>query len=151
MKTISQIWQYLASLGDAPVRPGDQIRSLESEISRLRAENRALLNSILGIAGIPPLPVTTFTPPSPAVRHSEPSTQPTRDDESLARPASSPHQPADECDSASRQSAARNGAPISPAADSPSRVATPLRRRSWHQINRILEIESARKPATSDK
>jgi hypothetical protein len=28
------------------------------EITRLRAENRALLNSILGIAGIPPLPAT---------------------------------------------------------------------------------------------
>jgi hypothetical protein len=29
-----------------------------TEITRLRAENRALLNSILGIAGVPPLPAT---------------------------------------------------------------------------------------------
>lgn len=135
-----------------------EVRALESEVARqgaeidrLRVENRALLNSILGIAGIPPLPIATFTPPSPAVRHSESPTHSRGGDESLARPASSSHQPADEGDSASRQSTARNGAPISPSPDSPSRVATPLRRRSWHQINRILEIESARKPATSDK
>ena len=32
-------------------------RALEDENARLRAENRALLNSILGIAGIPPLRV----------------------------------------------------------------------------------------------
>ena len=31
-------------------------RALEAEVARLRAENRALLNSILGIAGVPPLP-----------------------------------------------------------------------------------------------
>jgi hypothetical protein len=29
------------------------------------------------------------------------------------------------------------------------RPATPLRRRSWHQINRLLEIESAKKPVAS--
>ncbi|HXX45716.1 MAG TPA: hypothetical protein VEJ38_13400 [Candidatus Acidoferrales bacterium] len=33
---------------------------------------------------------------------------------------------------------------------SPRLVAPPHRRRSWHQINRILEIESARKPVASD-
>jgi hypothetical protein len=32
------------------------------EIARLRAENRALLNSILGIAGVPPLTSQTRTP-----------------------------------------------------------------------------------------
>jgi hypothetical protein len=32
-------------------------RTLEAEVTRLRAENRALLNSILGIAGIPPVVV----------------------------------------------------------------------------------------------
>jgi hypothetical protein len=34
------------------------VRMLEAEVTRLRAENRALMNSILGIAGVPPLPVT---------------------------------------------------------------------------------------------
>ena len=32
-------------------------RALEADVVRLRAENRALLNSILGIAGVPPVVV----------------------------------------------------------------------------------------------
>jgi hypothetical protein len=32
--------------------------ALERDVARLRAENRALLNSILGIAGVPPIVVT---------------------------------------------------------------------------------------------
>ena len=32
-------------------------QALEAEVARLRAENRALLNSILGIAGVPPIVV----------------------------------------------------------------------------------------------
>src|ERR1700689_5908061 len=32
-------------------------RALEAEVARLLAENRALLNSILGIAGVPPITV----------------------------------------------------------------------------------------------
>jgi hypothetical protein len=31
------------------------VRLLEAEIERLRAENRALLNSLLGTAGVPPI------------------------------------------------------------------------------------------------
>ncbi len=33
------------------------LRSLEDDVARLRAENRALLNSLLGTAGIPPLEI----------------------------------------------------------------------------------------------
>jgi hypothetical protein len=33
------------------------VRMLEEEVARLRAENRALLNSLLGTAGIPPLEI----------------------------------------------------------------------------------------------
>lgn len=33
-------------------------RSLEAEVARLRVENQALLNSILGIAGVPPILVS---------------------------------------------------------------------------------------------
>jgi len=33
------------------------VRALEDEVARLRAENRALLNSLLGTAGIPPLEI----------------------------------------------------------------------------------------------
>jgi hypothetical protein len=145
-------------------------RSLEAEIAlqgveiaRLRAENRALLNSILGIAGIPPIPVpaftpnpvTTFTPLSPADGHSESPTHSRAADESLLRP---PHllQTAPTSDSSSRQSGTRNDSPLSPSPQpsAPTKprslAALPTRRRSWHQINRLLEIESARKPVTSD-
>jgi hypothetical protein len=85
------------------------------EIARLRAENRALLNSILGIAGVPPvsaslddLAATTqsgiaTTPAAPAASHS------------CSRANSTPH------------------------------VAAPTRRRSWPQIHRLLEFESAQK------
>jgi hypothetical protein len=90
------------------------------EIARLRTENRALLNSILGIAGVPPvsasledLAATTqsriaTTPAAPPASHSRP------------RANSTPH------------------------------VAAPTRRRSWPQIHRLLEFESAQKekPAT---
>jgi hypothetical protein len=31
------------------------VRLLEAEIERLRAENRAMLNSLLGTAGVPPI------------------------------------------------------------------------------------------------
>lgn len=65
-------------------------RALEGEIARLRAENRALVNSLLGTAGVPPLQVD--------------SSQPTVD---------------------------RKPVPA-------------VRRRSWQQIGRILEIEEAR-------
>src|SRR5690348_14900353 len=36
---------------------GSYARALEEEVARLRAENRALVNSILGLAGIPPMHV----------------------------------------------------------------------------------------------
>jgi hypothetical protein len=86
-----------------------------AEIARLRAENRALLNSILGIAGVPPVSVSLddlaatqnqIAAPPPAARtvnHSRSRTNPT------------PH------------------------------VAAPTRRRSWPQIHRRLEFDSAEK------
>ena len=37
------------------VMRGRYLRGLEDEVARLRAENRALLNSLLGTAGLPPL------------------------------------------------------------------------------------------------
>jgi len=39
------------------------LNSLEDEVLRLRAENRALLNSLLGTAGFPPLELSA--PPQP--------------------------------------------------------------------------------------
>ena len=82
------------------------VRELERELARLRAENRALLNSLLGTAGVPPLRVEDGTAtPSHAVS--------TRPGQTPARAAES--------------------------------VAAPLRRRSWQQIGRMLEIEEARR------
>ena len=34
---------------------GHYVRMLEEEVARLRAENRALVNSLLGTAGFPPI------------------------------------------------------------------------------------------------
>jgi hypothetical protein len=101
-------------------------QALETEVGRLRAENRALLNSILGIAGVPPITV----PDSVAIGNGPP-----------ALPGRSPR---------SQSQASPNTQ--TPAARLPngkthrSNTVAPMRRRSWHQIYRMLEIDSARKP-----
>jgi hypothetical protein len=184
MTLIRTLWQRFASTrlaralesaARAERALNDEVSHQRAEIDRLRAENRALLNSILGIAGIPPIPVpaftpnpvTTFTPLSPAVGHSESPTHSRAADESLLRP---PHllQTAPTSDSSSRQSGTRNDSPLSPSpqrsqSPNPSQIsssesatqpsaptkprslaALPTRRRYWHQINRLLELESAR-------
>jgi hypothetical protein len=98
-------------------------RTLEAEVARLRAENRALLNSVLGIAGIPPIPAAS---PDPACAAGAASSAPTndisggRDSQSAGRAAG-------------------------------TRLPLATRRRSWQQINRMLEFESARKAATSSE
>ena len=42
-------------------------RTLEAEVERLRAENRALLNSLLGTAGFPPIEVPETKMPQPPI------------------------------------------------------------------------------------
>jgi hypothetical protein len=92
-------------------------RALEGEVVRLRAENRALLNSILGVAGVPPIPVETL-PLDPG----------------SAKPGSFRGE-----DGGSKNAATQSKPGL-------QRVpATPMRKRSWQQINRMLEFESARK------
>jgi hypothetical protein len=86
-------------------------RALEAEVQYLRAENRALLNSILGIAGVPPISVLPGE--APAGR-------------ALEAPAT-----------AGVGAAAGNG--------TGPKIAVPMRRRSWQQINRMLEMESGLK------
>lgn len=89
---------------------------LEAELARLRAENRALLNSILGIAGVPPITVGADAPAStPSVGMAAAKKSETPGDSSARATAKS----------------------VS--------VAAPTRRRSWHQVYRMLEIDSARK------
>ena len=110
----------IVRLDAAIAQQGAEIDQQGLEITRLRGENRALLNSILGIAGVPPLPASLHdlvatqnqiaSPPVPecAMNHSRPHPNPI------------PH------------------------------AAAPTRRRSWPQIHRLLEFESAQKekPAT---
>src|SRR5580693_3897785 len=100
-------------------------RVLEAEVVRLRAENRALLNSILGIAGVPPITV----PDSVSIGNSPPAH------------SGRPSRPSGEALHNTQTSAAglANGKTQGPNA------AAPTRRRSWHQIYRMLEIDSARK------
>jgi hypothetical protein len=47
---------------------GRYVRLLEEEVSRLRAENRALMNSLLGTAGFPPVEFPEATKPQPLPR-----------------------------------------------------------------------------------
>jgi hypothetical protein len=44
------------------------VRLLEEEVSRLRAENRALMNSLLGTAGFPPVEFPETPKPQPLPR-----------------------------------------------------------------------------------
>ena len=116
--------------------------TLEREVARLRAENRALLNSILGIAGVPPIAVSADDPAAAIAV-----------DANVSKTAS---------DGNSRTELERGvGKPVAPqnafiAGRSETRktsqvvrgmrsVAPPLRRRSWHQVYRMLEIDAARK------
>jgi|SRR5579862_9821822 len=74
MNLFNQIINFLRSLFSfgplsAAVQPS-YVHALEEEAARLRAENRALLNSLLGTAGIPPL--------DPQTRPAGPMIAPTR-------------------------------------------------------------------------
>ncbi|MGA8075740.1 MAG: hypothetical protein WB995_19855 [Candidatus Acidiferrales bacterium] len=94
--------------------------SLEEEVIRLRSENRALVNSVLSIAGLPPLRLDAEI---------------ARENRSYAI-ASNAHGPASHPPSAAGQGI------LLP--------ANAHRRRSWQQINRILEIEESRQITTRD-
>jgi hypothetical protein len=117
-------------------------RALEREVARLRVENRALLNSILGIAGVPPvvLPADELAAPV-TVEFVTEKTAPER-----GRPP--------ETDSdAGKRATAQNASELSgkqvgqraSAQRGTKSVAAPMRRRSWRQIYRMLEIDAARK------
>jgi hypothetical protein len=94
---------------------GIEIGKQDGEIARLRAENRALLNSILGIAGVPPVSASLD---DLAATQNEIATQlPTARTANHSRSRANP----------------------------PPHVAAPTRRRSWPQIHRRLEFDSAQK------
>jgi hypothetical protein len=94
-------------------------RALEAEVARLRAENRAMLNSILGIAGVPPIPAQESE--LAAVREAAGA--------GCGAPGGVP--------------SSRQVTPSGGLRNAGTQVATPLRRRSWHQINRMLEFQSS--------
>jgi hypothetical protein len=105
--------RYAHTLEDALAHERADAAQLRAEIERIRTENRALLNSILGIAGVPPLPATAADLATvEASRHAD-------------APLPSPP--------------AANRMRLAPHA------AAPMRRRSWPQIHRQLEFESAQK------
>ncbi len=152
----------VARLDAVIARQGVEIDQQGTEIARLRAENRALLNSILGIAGIPPVlaPLddlaavqsSVFSGTGPAGR---------RDRENDACAPLLSRNPSDLGSRfPSHQMNARGQAEACPTEDSPAartanhsrpspnatpHVAAPTRRRSWPQIHRLLEFESAQK------
>jgi hypothetical protein len=177
MQKIREIWQRLTTSRYARALEAfaHTEHALKEEIARLRAENRALLNSILGIAGIPPIVVTpaeaateaamlnsflrTSAAPrsassSPANLHADEETQRNRTEAEATTPTPPrPDKPESSAPHATRFKTAstaprRPGPPHANTArfnGQPQRNISPMRRRSWQQINRMLEFESAKK------
>ena len=166
----------IARLDAVIAEQGIEIAKQDAEIARLRAENRALLNSILGIAGVPPLPATeadlaalqdlpysgTGTPACAQLLSRNPS------DLGFSAKSHSPNArgQAEACPTEDTPATDFRTAGVSPAplplvakqaraartanhsrtrANSTPHVAAPTRRRSWPQIHRLLEFESAQK------
>jgi hypothetical protein len=124
-------------------------RALEMEVARLRAENRALLNSILGIAGVPPITVSLPTDAANVAQVFRPEDVRGDQRESSSRQAGMSY-----INPTYREAdASHMDVPPESSVRGPKRVrskvsgdtVTPMRRRSWHQIYRMLEIDSARK------
>ncbi len=153
MSSLRAIWRRATTTRYARTLE-QEVAWRRSEIGRLRAENRALLNSILGIAGVPPIvvaepanadPAFQEKPPGPALKHA-------RSDEefvaALVAGSSGAEAPSASGGATARRLFSPNvqGKAASAARD----AAVPLRRRSWQQINRTLEFESARKKRPQD-
>lgn len=141
--SLHEIWRRMTtSRYTRALEAGVERRNLElarerAEIRRLRAENRALLNSILGIAGIPPVIAgeeewaaaaqAPYLVPSPNAAKEPPAAQAAGSLEAAVK----------------KQGSARELAGKRRALG--AHLAAPLRRRSWQQINRALEFASAQK------
>jgi len=170
----------LARTAEKSAWQGGEIERLRAEIVRVRAEyarvreeNRALLNSILGIAGIPPIPVALQDAHASEAPNAN-SAGPPRSDPSAQSGLEAPA-PISAADKDHPRVPTAVSGPVSPftgenaneqkdlaaqprvqtrrAATRPknlSQVAAPMRRRSWQQINRTLEFEAARKKTGPD-
>ena len=130
--SIREMWARVTTTRYARVLEFEAER-LRGDVERLRAENRALLNSILGIAGVPPIPATVA------------------DLASVNGEAQSKYSgqfaTADQAQLPGRVSAGRSSSVRGSAVRSSprSQIAVPMRKRSWQQINRMLEFESAQR------
>lgn len=147
MMNLHEIWRRITStrckraLEFEIARLHAEAGRASADVARLRDENRALLNSILGIAGIPPVTVppqntgVLGTTNSAEIPRSHPSSQTGPD-----APAAGPALPLTDGTQPERAVATRG--------KNLAQIAAPVRRRSWQQINRTLELEAARKKPT---
>lgn len=127
-------------------------RGLEDEVTRLRNENRAMMNSILSVAGLPPLrldaevarekhraeiEIKARRNGAPAIGQETVASGHERGggskEEQDSRAAGANERPLPAC--------VGQGIPL---------PASAHRKRSWQQINRILEIEEARQITNRD-
>jgi len=60
--------RYVRLLEDEQARARQEIERLREEIAALRTENRAVVNSLLGTAGVPPIETPRAFITTPAVR-----------------------------------------------------------------------------------
>lgn len=146
--SLHEIWRRMTtSRYTRALEAGIERRDLElarerAEVRRLRAENRALLNSILGIAGIPPVIAGEEEWAAAAQQpYLVPAANAAR--EPGAASAAPSAQAAATNQGIARESAAKLRSPG-------AHLAAPLRRRSWQQINRALEFASAQKKQPAD-
>jgi hypothetical protein len=141
-----------------------EINRQAAEIARLRDENRAMLNSILGIAGVPPLPASlddlaavqaSLHVSAPLSSTGNPACATSNTQQNRASPAANTIA-GDFCtagvspaplhsNSSSPVARTATSSQSRPRANSAPHVAAPMRRRSWPQINRLLEFASAQK------
>jgi hypothetical protein len=156
MRRIREIWQRLTATRYTQALEA-QLARLHAENVRLREENRALLNSILGIAGIPPVSVATQNASALGTTNSaeNPRNYPSPQSGPEA-PAFGPVSPSNSTDRQTQaQSHAETQSQPRARANPPARrknlaQVAPMRRRSWQQINRTLEFEAARNKAGRD-
>jgi hypothetical protein len=123
MVNMKALWRQLAAWVRMPTR---YTRALEEEVARLRAENRALVNSILGVAGIPPMRAAARAATQRGLVGSGFSPDLAREARGFRNEQGGPE-----------------GRPYENL-NAPRPGATSLRRRSWQQIGRALEIADAR-------
>jgi hypothetical protein len=146
--SLHEMWRRLTtSRYTRALEAGVERRDVElvrerAEIRRLRAENRALLNSILGIAGIPP--VIAGEEEWTAAAQEPFLVPPPNTEKDLGKAPAAPfaHAPATN-QGIVREAGGKLRAPG-------AHLAAPLRKRSWQQINRALEFASAQKKQPQD-